>query len=207
MHQEGGAQGSPDRLDTHSQPPWGCRAASRSRRGRCGWRRSSSGAAGRLPARCRGCGLPPSSPWCSACPARPGTPRSCCSGGSSPRPGSEGCQLYHPTCVPPQVPPAAWQRWRGAPHVPSPVLPLPRGVWGRTDRSCSRTLAVSRRKVHRSAMQPAIPALTNFMAAVGGTSGGFRPTMVAGGLEGEEGFVGEPGGCTRAGPHVGVQQR
>lgn len=53
-------------------------------------------------------------------------------------------------------------------------------------------------------MQPAIPALTNFMAAVGGTSGGFRPTMVAEGLEGEEGFVGEPGGCGGTGPHVGV---
>ena len=41
-------------------------------------------------------------------------------------------------------------------------------------------------------MQPAIPALMNFTAAGGGTSGGFRPTMVAEGLQGEEGFVEEP---------------
>lgn len=53
-------------------------------------------------------------------------------------------------------------------------------------------------------MQPASPALTNFMAAVGGTSGGFRPTMVAEGLQGEEGLVGEPGGCVRTGLHVRV---
>lgn len=61
---------------------------------------------------------------------------------------------------------------------------------GLADHTCSRTLAVSRGKVQRSAMQPATPALTNFMAAVGGTSGGFRPTIVAEGLEGKgRGFV------------------
>lgn len=53
-------------------------------------------------------------------------------------------------------------------------------------------------------MQPAIPALTNFMVAVGGTSGGFRPTMVAEELEGEKGFVEEPGWCIRTEFHVGV---
>lgn len=46
--------------------------------------------------------------------------------------------------------------------------------------TCSRTLAVSRGKVQRSATQAAVPALKNFTAAVGGTSGGFRPTMTAG---------------------------
>ena len=59
------------------------------------------------------------------------------------------------------------------------VTPPLRGAGG-GDRTCSRTLAVSRGKVTRSAMQPAVPALKNFTAAVGGTSGGFRPTIVVG---------------------------
>lgn len=43
--------------------------------------------------------------------------------------------------------------------------------------TCSRTLAVSRGKVSRSAMQAAVPAPTNFTAADGGTSAGPNPTI------------------------------
>lgn len=43
--------------------------------------------------------------------------------------------------------------------------------------TCSRTLAVSRGKVRRSAMQAAVPALTNFTATDGGTSAGPNPTI------------------------------
>lgn len=68
-----------------------------------------------------------------------------------------------------------------------------RSTRGSLDRTCSRTLAVSRGKVQRSAMQAAVPALMNFTVAVGGTSGGFRPTIVAEGLEGKGAVCG--GGC------------
>lgn len=43
--------------------------------------------------------------------------------------------------------------------------------------TCSRTLAVSRGKVSRSAIQAAVPAPTNFTAADGGTSAGPNPTI------------------------------
>lgn len=43
--------------------------------------------------------------------------------------------------------------------------------------TCSRTLAVSKGKVSRSAMQAAVPAPTNFTAAEGGTSAGLNPTI------------------------------
>lgn len=114
IRREGGAQGrGPDHLDTHFQHPWGCRAASPSRTARCGWRRSSSAAAARPPARCRGCGVPPSSPWCSASPKHPGTPRCRCSGGSAPHLGSAGCQLRHPALCP-HLPQNPHQLWGGA---------------------------------------------------------------------------------------------
>lgn len=44
--------------------------------------------------------------------------------------------------------------------------------------TCSRTLAVSRGKVTRSAMQAAVPALSTFTPKGGGTSDGFSPTMI-----------------------------
>lgn len=42
----------------------------------------------------------------------------------------------------------------------------------------SRTLAVSRGKVTKSAMHAAVPAPINFTAAVGGTSAGLKPTIL-----------------------------
>lgn len=160
---------------THSQPLLGCRAASQSRRARCGWRRSSSAAAARPPARYRGCGAPRCAPWCSACPAHPGTPPCWCCVGSSPRPGSVGCPPRHPALRAPAVP-TRWHCRGGSQRCGSSIRP-----WGSRGFTCSLTLAVSRGKVQRSAMQAAVPALKNFTAAVGGTSGGFRPTMMAGG--------------------------
>lgn len=44
--------------------------------------------------------------------------------------------------------------------------------------TCSRTLAVSKGKVMRSAMQAAVPAPRNFTAAVGGTSVALNPTIM-----------------------------
>lgn len=44
--------------------------------------------------------------------------------------------------------------------------------------TCRRTLAVSRGKVTKSAMQAAVPALKTFTPRGGGTSDGFRPTIL-----------------------------
>lgn len=51
----------------------------------------------------------------------------------------------------------------------------------------SLTLAVSRGKVTRSAMQAAEPALSSFTPRVGGVSEGFIPTMVPGTADSEGG--------------------
>lgn len=62
----------------------------------------------------------------------------------------------------------------------SPSFLVDDSCW-RKAPTCRRTLAVSRGKVRRSAKQAAVPAPRNFTAVVGGTSGGWSPTMVLGG--------------------------
>ena len=136
---------------TYHQNLW-CRTAWRSRRGRFGPRRSSSVSGAPPPGRCRGSWAPRCAPWWRWCQTSLDISQQMLSLLPGSLLGSARKQL-------------------------GVNLSLPTTVFAQGVLTCRRTLAVSRGKVSRSAMQAAVPAPTNFTAAEGGTSAGPNPTM------------------------------